>query len=220
MPTASSDEWLAPEPTLRFRNPNQDEAIFMEARNHTRTERWAWWSARRLRYNVTLLIAAPISAVILLTVWWLFAERFPCLEITGVAVILWAILFLVAVGFANICYFLGPLSERLIRPRNALAFRRRTYGAGVAFSLLLIFSPPILNLLLAFLGPQECTDEFGERHVLGAVTASAQGCAAGWHRRSERRIQLDQDLIGLSLISSVIFLPPGADYSLARFWLM
>jgi len=48
-------------------------------------------------------------------------------------------------------------------------------------------------------------------------TASAQGCAAGWHRQSERRIQLDQDLIGLRLISSVILLPHGADYSLARF---
>ena len=141
----------------------------MEARHQTRTERRAWWSVRRLRYNVTLLIAAPIFAVILLTVWWLFAERFPCLEITGVAVILWAILFLVAVGFANICYFLGPLSERLIRPRSVLVFRRRAYGAGVAFSLLLIFSPPVLSLLLAFFGPEECTDEFGERHTLGPI---------------------------------------------------
>ena len=194
--------------------------ISMETQSRTDADRRAWWSAGRRRYNITLFIAAPISAAMLIAVWWLFEERFPCLEITGLVIIFWAMLFLVGVGFANICYFLGPLSERLIRPRNALAFRRRTYGAGVAFSLLLIFSPPILNLLLAFLGPQECTDEFGERHVLGAVTASAQGCAAGWHRRSERRIQLDQDLIGLSLISSVIFLPPGADYSLARFWLM
>jgi hypothetical protein len=43
--------------------------------------------------------------------------------------------------------------------------------------------------------------------LLVPFTASAQGCAAGWHRRSERRIQLDQDLIGLSLISNVIFFP-------------
>ena len=145
----------------------------MESRNRNDADRKAWWSAGRRRYNITLFIAAPISAVMLINVWWLFEERLPCLEITGLVIIFWAMLFLVGVGFANICYFLGPLSERLIRPRNALAFRRRTYGAGVAFSLLLIFSPPILNFLLAFFGPQECTDELGQRR-----TACAQECAA------------------------------------------
>ncbi|MBN8988722.1 MAG: hypothetical protein J0H42_10785 [Rhizobiales bacterium] len=139
----------------------------MEIRGLIESDRKTWWSAGRLRYNITLFIAAPISAVILIVVWWLFEERFPCLEITGFAVILWAALFLFGVGVANICYFLGPFTERLVHPRSTLAFRRRMYGVGVAFSLLLIFSPPILNLFFALLGPQECTDEFGQRHTFG-----------------------------------------------------
>ena len=143
----------------------------METQSRTEPDRKAWWSAGRLRYNITLFIAAPISAVILIAVWWFFEERFPCLEMTGVAIILWAVLFLAGVGFANICYFLGPLSERLIRPRSALGFRRRAYGVGVAFSLLLIFSPPILSLSFAFLGSQECTDEFGQRYTFGPASA-------------------------------------------------
>jgi hypothetical protein len=143
----------------------------METQSRVEAERKAWWSTRRRRYNITLFIAAPISAVILIAVWGLFEERLPCLEITGVAVVFGAMLFLVGVGFANICYFLGPLSERLIRPRSALAFRHWAYGVGVAFSLLLIFLPPILNLLLALFGPQECTDKFGQRHILGPTPA-------------------------------------------------
>jgi hypothetical protein len=103
-----------------------------------------------------------------MTVWWLFEERLPCLEITGVVIIFGAMLFLVGVGLANICYFLGPLCERLIRPRNVFAFRRWTYGVGVAFSLLLIFSPPILNLFVALLG-QECTDKFDQQHTVGPI---------------------------------------------------
>jgi hypothetical protein len=144
----------------------------MEARRRTATERRAWWSARRRRYNLTLFVAALISAAMGLTVAGLFEERLPCLEITGVIVIFQALLFLIGVGLANICYFLGPLSERLIRPRNVPAFRRSAYCSGVAFSLLLIFAPPLLISYSAFIGPAECTDKFGERHISGPAAAT------------------------------------------------
>jgi hypothetical protein len=144
--------------------------LITEAQIGAEVDRRAWWSARRRRYNITLFIAAPISFVFLMTVWGLFEERLPCLEITGVVIIFGAMLFLVGVGLANICYFLGSLGERLIRPRNVFAFRRWAYGVGVAFSLLLIFSPPILNLFVALLG-QECTDKFDERHTVGPIFA-------------------------------------------------
>lgn len=137
----------------------------------TEAERKAWWSARRNRYNVSLLIAGPISGTILISTAWLFEDRLPCVEITIPNLIGWAFLFLVGIAVANLCYSLGPLSERLIRPRNAPVFRRRTYGMGVAFSLLLIFAPPIMMLCIAFFGPKECTDEFGQVHTIGAPSA-------------------------------------------------
>jgi hypothetical protein len=142
----------------------------METQTGAEAGRRAWWSARRRRYNITLLVAAAVAGVMLLTLWALFEDRFPCLEVTAVILFFWGLLFLVGVSLANICYFLGPLSEWIIRPRNALAFRRLTYGAGVAFSLLLIFAPLILNLGAALFA-QECTDKFGERHTVGAASA-------------------------------------------------
>lgn len=143
----------------------------METQRQIEVGRKEWWSVRRRRYNIALFIAAPISVVSLMLVWGLFEDRLPCLEINGVAVVFGAILFLVGVGLANVCYFLGPLSERLVRPRNAVAFRRWIYGIGVAFSLLLIFSPTVLNLLLALFGPQECVDEIGPPLRLGGASA-------------------------------------------------
>jgi hypothetical protein len=104
----------------------------METQTDAEAGRRAWWSASRPRYNITLLVAAAVAGVMLLTLWALFEDRFPCLEVAAVILFFWALLFLVGVGLANICYFLGPLSEWVIRPRNALAFRRLTYGAGVA----------------------------------------------------------------------------------------
>ena len=125
----------------------------------------AWWSARRGQYNVTLIIAALISAGLLLMIWWLFEARLPCLDITGVSVVIGAILFLPGLGLANVFYLLGPLSERTIRPHDAPTFRRRVYGIGIAFSLLLIFSPSVINLVSAFSG-LSCIDKFGQTHSL------------------------------------------------------
>jgi hypothetical protein len=128
-------------------------------------ERKAWWSARCGRYNMTLLVAGPISAGLLLMIWWLFERRLPCLEITGVSMIFGGILFLCGLALANACYFFGGLAEQIIRPRDASAFRRRMYRIGIAFSLLLILSPPIVNLFDAFSG-LPCVDKFGQTHAL------------------------------------------------------
>jgi len=96
-----------------------------------------------------------------LLIWGIFEERLPCLEITAFSFILGAIAFLPGLVAANICYFLGPLGERIFRPSNANMYRRWIFGGGVALSLLIIFAPPILNLVQAIAGVS-CVDEFGE----------------------------------------------------------
>jgi hypothetical protein len=139
-------------------------------------DRRAWWSARRNRYNVTLICAAPLSLIATLIVWGFFEERLPCLEINGASILLGIPLFLIGLLLANICYILGPLSERLVRPRNVTVFRTWVYRAGAAFSVLLVFFPALINLIAALLGPLPCTDKFGRRHGLGPnspkITAS------------------------------------------------
>ena len=143
----------------------------MESANEL--DRRSWWSANRRRYNVALIIAAPLSLIATITVWGLFEDRLPCLEITGFSILAGVPLFLIGMALANICYFLGPLSERIARPRNVRPFRSWIYRAGLTFSVLLVFSPAILNLIAALLGPLPCTDKLGRRH--GAATTPIKG---------------------------------------------
>lgn len=113
----------------------------------------SWWARHRLRYNAFLLLAGAVSAISLFVVWWLFESRLPCLEITGFSLVFGGMLFLVGLGLANLCYFLGPLSERLLHPKNVPAFRRRTFALGVCFSVAIIFFPVVGNLVSAAFGP-------------------------------------------------------------------
>jgi hypothetical protein len=110
---------------------------------------WRWWASRRVYYNVTLLAAAPASAILLFLIWWLFETRLPCLEITGFSLVFGALLFGVALALANCLYYLGPLSEVLLKPRAVTPFRKGLFLTGTVFSVLLIFLPVIGNLVAA-----------------------------------------------------------------------
>jgi hypothetical protein len=55
-----------------------------------------------------------------------------------------AVGYLIAVGVANLCYFLGPISERILEPRNVPAYRKITYNIGFWFSVLLPFLMPAI----------------------------------------------------------------------------
>lgn len=111
-----------------------------------------WWAARRSRYNAILLLSAVASLLCLIAIGWLFTARLPCLEITAFSVAFGGIAFLVGLGLANLCYYLGPLSERWLHPKNVLGFRRAAFALGTAFSLLLIFVPVVGNLVAAAFG--------------------------------------------------------------------
>ena len=121
----------------------------------------AWWQSQRFRYNLILLAAAPASVLFLFLVWWLFESRLPCLEITRFSLMFGAALFVIGLAVANVCYFLGPISERIFRPRNPATFRVCLFSLGTMFSLLLIFLPVIGNLVAAVVGPSvinQCGD--------------------------------------------------------------
>jgi len=47
------------------------------------------------------------------------------------------------IGVANLCYYLGPLSERLVRTANVAAYRKIVFWLGFWFSVLLPFAPSV-----------------------------------------------------------------------------
>jgi len=98
---------------------------------------WRWWAAHRLRYNVGLVSGGVIAFALYVAFAWTFAERFNQLEVTAFTIAFQALGYAVVIAIANVCYFLGPISERLLRPKDVAGFRRRTYLFGFWFSALL-----------------------------------------------------------------------------------
>jgi hypothetical protein len=107
---------------------------------------WArevWWSGRRRRYNVSLVIAGLAGFVCCA----IAVQR--CIElhapgdweITIFTTVVQGFAYVVAMGVANICYFLGPWAERVVEPRNVATFRATAFRLGVWFSVLLSLTP-------------------------------------------------------------------------------
>ena len=107
---------------------------------------WArevWWSERRRRYNVSLLIAGFAGFLC----YAIAVQR--CIElhapgdweITIFTTIFQGFAYLVAMGVANVCYFLGPWAEGIIGPRNVAAFRATAFRLGLWFSVLFPLTP-------------------------------------------------------------------------------
>lgn len=74
-------------------------------------------------------------------------------EVTIFTTLFQGISYLFMMGLANIFYFLGPLSERVIRPRDSERYRRLCFRLGFWFSVLLPFSIPLLLATLAVFHP-------------------------------------------------------------------
>ena len=108
-----------------------------------------WWSAHRFRYNIGLILGGFFAFLLYVTFAWTFADRFNQLEVTAFTIAFQALGFAVVVVLANICYFLGPLLERLSKPHDVVKFRLRTFSLGFWFSVLLPFSLPAAVLYAA-----------------------------------------------------------------------
>jgi hypothetical protein len=117
-------------------------------------DRRAWWGRRRLRYNFGLAAAGILAFVAYVAVIFLAPEETltppggepP--DVNGLTTAFQAFGYLVAMGVANICYGLGSLAERLIRPEDVMRFRRRAFAAGFAFSVALPFAIPVTVLVM------------------------------------------------------------------------
>jgi hypothetical protein len=110
---------------------------------------WAretWWSGRRRRYNLGLLVAGVAGFI----GYAAAVERCIALhapgdwEITIFTTIFQAFAYLVMVGVANVFFLLGPWSERVLQPNNVAAYRTVAFRLGFWFSVLLPFAPSVV----------------------------------------------------------------------------
>ena len=105
---------------------------------------WRWWEGRRLRYNIGLAIAGALA-------WALFAIEASLLtdwfSLSVAATLAQGLAWLVVMGVANLAFFLGPVSERIFKPDDPDAYRRRIYGLGFWFSMAVPFLLPAVTLI-------------------------------------------------------------------------
>ena len=104
-----------------------------------------WWEQHRLRYNVGLVVAGVLAFIcyVISVDRGISAGTMPGAEITLFTTIFQGMGYLIMMGIANLCYFAGPLSEVVLRPKNIERFRRITFGFGFWFSVLLPFTIPV-----------------------------------------------------------------------------
>jgi hypothetical protein len=117
------------------------------------TSPFAWWGARRLRYNIGLVVAGILAFIAYVVVGSTLLSADADFEVTLFTILFQGVGYLVMIGVANVCYFLGPLSERLIHPADPERYRRICYRFGFWFSVLLPFSIPALLATLAVFHP-------------------------------------------------------------------
>jgi peptidoglycan/LPS O-acetylase OafA/YrhL len=120
---------------------------------NTITSPFAWWNARRLRYNIALVVAGILAFVAYVTVCVTLLPKDADVEITIFTTLFQGIGYLFMIGVANVCYFIGPLSERFVRPAEPERYRLICYRLGLWFSVLLPFSIPALLTFLALFHP-------------------------------------------------------------------
>ena len=106
-----------------------------------------WWSSKRFNYNKALVISGISAFILYVSLGSIFSADLPGFEITIFTIILQGIGYLIAMLFANLFYFLGPITETILKPKNIDGFRSKTYNLGKWFSVLLPFSIPLMIII-------------------------------------------------------------------------
>ncbi len=114
---------------------------------------WRWWERQRVWYNLGLIGAGLIAFAAYVTVVFVYEKRIPDADINFVTTVGQAIGYLVAMAIANIIYFAGPVSERILKPANLAAYRRLIWGLGFGFSVALPFVIPAAVLCMVLRTP-------------------------------------------------------------------
>lgn len=115
-----------------------------------------WWRSRRLRYNISLAVAGVLAFICYVIVCSTLLPRVLTLseiKVTAFTTLFQAVGYLFMMGVANILYYLGPLSERVVKPADVEGYREICYRLGFWFSVVLPFSIPVLLTILVLFFP-------------------------------------------------------------------
>jgi hypothetical protein len=104
-----------------------------------------WWRQRRWPYNRALIIAGIVAFGCYAAAFEVRCRGVAEAEITLFTTAFQGVGYLVAMAVANLCFNLGPWSERLLKPARPERYRKVAYGLGLWFSVLLPFSIPVLT---------------------------------------------------------------------------
>jgi hypothetical protein len=111
-----------------------------------------WWGNRRFRYNIGLIVAGVLAfaAQAAVVSWGIPKGRVPRdadPDAVLARVIADAVSYVFLIGVANLCYFLGPFSEKFIKPVDYGRYRSIAFRLGFWFSVLLPFTVPLKSYL-------------------------------------------------------------------------
>jgi hypothetical protein len=102
---------------------------------------------------VALVVAGILAFITYVAVGSILLPPDADFEVTLFTTLFQGIGYLFMIGVANVFYFLGPLSERMVRPLDPERYRRICFRLGFWFSVLLPFSIPTLLAFLALFHP-------------------------------------------------------------------
>lgn len=112
-----------------------------------------WWEQRRLRYNIGLIVAGVLAFIAYAAVIVRFgdvinaADLSQADEFSGFTLVFQGIGYLFMMFVANICFFLGPLSEWWFQPQDVANYRKVAFRLGSWCSFALPFAIPVLLLV-------------------------------------------------------------------------
>ena len=110
---------------------------------------WTWWQARRLRYNLSLAAAGWLAYGLAVGQSFAFGRPLWQTPVSAFSMTLFlGVGYLIAMGFANVAFLLGPAVEGLIRPASVGGYRRTAFAMGLWGSFGLPFALPLANLAL------------------------------------------------------------------------
>jgi hypothetical protein len=111
------------------------------------SDTWLWWQARRLRYNLVLALGGCVAYLAAVAVNYAFGHAIwsNWREALGMMMFLGS-LYLIVMGFANVCYLLGPAVEAWVKPGDVDRYRRNAFAMGLWGSLIVPFSFPLVQL--------------------------------------------------------------------------
>jgi hypothetical protein len=102
-----------------------------------------------------LIISGLTAFCIYATIIFLWGQRRGDADITLFTTLFQAVAYLIVMGVANLCYYLGPVSEMIIRPKNPPTYRRVTYriGSWLSWGLPLVIPFSVAVQLYQATGP-------------------------------------------------------------------